>query len=146
MKLPIAIFFITVTAIGAPKPPPTPDPSTISRADLLKTVVHIQQLAQEQQLDLDNEKASELKIGKALADATIENGVLQKQIQAQTDKLNLTQDKLDKAEKSLWWYRLHWWGAWVMLGLGVAACVFFAILKVTGKLATTGAVVAAKIP
>lgn len=38
-------------------------------------------------------------------------------------------------EKSLSWYRWHWWGSWIALGLGVLACVIVAILKFTGKLA-----------
>jgi signal transduction protein with GAF and PtsI domain len=40
-----------------------------------------------------------------------------------------------KAENALHWYRWHWWGSWIALGLGVLACVVFALLKATGKLA-----------
>lgn len=114
---------------------------TPTRADLLKTVQHIQSLAKEQQAALDNEKALHAAVEKALINATNAIAVLQKQVQDQTNKLNSTQDKLDKASKALWWYRLHWWGAWVMLGLGILACGAFAFLKFTGRLA----VVASKI-
>lgn len=40
-----------------------------------------------------------------------------------------------KAEKSLSWYRWHWWGSWIALGLGIVACGVFAFLKFTGRLA-----------
>lgn len=40
-----------------------------------------------------------------------------------------------KAEESLSWYRWHWWGSWIALGLGVLACGLLAFLKFTGRLA-----------
>ncbi len=119
---------------------------TPSRSDLLKTVQHIQALAKEQQVSLDNEKSSHKAVETALINATNSISVLQKQVQAQTDKLNSTQDKLDKCAKALWWYRLRWWGAWVVFGLGVIACLGLAFLKFTGRLALAAAPIAAKIP
>jgi len=41
-----------------------------------------------------------------------------------------------KAEKSLSWYRWHWWGSWIVFGLGVLAVLILAFLKFTGKLVT----------
>ncbi len=122
----------TVTSYGAQ---PT-------RADLLKTLQHISALAKEQQQALDQEKAAHAAVGAALGKATRDNTSLQTQNNPLTDKLNSTQDKLDKCAKALWYYRLHWWGAWIMLGLGVLACLVFAFLKFTGRLA----VVASKVP
>lgn len=34
-----------------------------------------------------------------------------------------------KDENSLHWYRMHWWGSWIALGLGVLACIVFAAVK-----------------
>lgn len=150
MKAFLLIFLVPLIAFSAPTPTPEVTPSN---AALRATVVHMQQLAKDQEANLAKEKqghqAADTSLeatSKSLADATSANLVLQKQVQIQTDKLNSTQDKLTAADKKLLWYRLHWWGAWLMLGLGVAACIFFAILKVTGKLAVTGAVVASKVP
>ncbi len=117
-----------------------------TRADLLKTVQHIQALAKEQEQALDNEKSSHKAVETALINATNSISLLQKQVQAQTDKLNSTQDKLDKAAKALWWYRLHWWAGWMVFGLGIAACIIFAFLKFTGRLAIAAAPIVAKVP
>lgn len=46
-------------------------------------------------------------------------------------------------ETKLSWYRWHWWGSWIALGAGVLACLGFAFLKFTGRLAIIGAKVAA---
>lgn len=40
-----------------------------------------------------------------------------------------------KAENSLLWYRLRWWGSWAALGAGMVGCGIFALLKFTGRLA-----------
>lgn len=40
-----------------------------------------------------------------------------------------------KAEKSLSWYRWHWWGSWIALGAGILLSLIFAFLKFTGRLA-----------
>lgn len=153
MRMVFAMFILSAAvSLGAPKPTPTPD-QIPSRNALLQTIDHIQRIAREQQDNLELEKKEHLKADKALemvssslADATTANLKLQVDIKKQTDKLNETQDKLDKTAKALWWYRLHWWGAWVMLGLGVLACAVFAFLKFTGRLAIVGAAVASKIP
>jgi hypothetical protein len=44
-------------------------------------------------------------------------------------------DKRIAVEKKLSWYRWHWWGSWIVLGLGVLACGILAFLKFTGRLA-----------
>lgn len=47
--------------------------------------------------------------------------------------------------QKLAWYRLHWWGAWIALGTGLLAIAAFAFLKFTGRLAISGAAIAAKL-
>lgn len=116
----------TVTSYAAPKPP--------SRTELLQTLQHINQLAQDQQAALDQAKAAHAAVAAALGKATRDNVSLQAQVNAQTAKLNAVQDKLDKASKALWWYRLHWWGAWIALGLGILAWIVVIALKAAGKL------------
>lgn len=80
---------------------------------------------------------------------------LQSELERETKKGNkLANDyntlsaKLDKARiqhakdtKTVWWYRLHWWGSWIVFGLGVLVCIGFAILRYTGRIA----IVAAKV-
>jgi hypothetical protein len=156
----LIILFATATLLFA-TPSPTPIPFGISRAelskipkaDIEKTIqsrdqlhFELQQKFDDQQIHIVTQDKVLVQTAAALSNATVQNGILQKQVQDQTDKLNSTQDKLDKAAKALWWYRLHWWGAWVMLGLGILACGIFAFLKFTGRLSIIGAQVAAKIP
>ncbi len=129
-------FVLMVTGYG----------QTPTRADLLKTVQHIQALSRAQEAVLEQEKAQHNIVTNALASAVGSIGVLQEQVQKQTDKLNATQDKLDKTAKALWWYRLHWWGAWIVFGLGVVACILLAFLKFTGRLAIAAAPIVAKVP
>lgn len=71
---------------------------------------------------------------------------LDTQLQEQTKKANKLAAHSDKsdaalaaASKKLWWYRLHWWGAWIALTLGVLACGAFAFLKFTGRMAVASA-------
>jgi hypothetical protein len=119
---------------------------TPTRADLLKTVQHIQALAKEQQKALDEEKAQHNIVTNALASAVTSIARLQEEVQAQTDKLNSTQDKLDKTAKTLWWYRLHFFLGWIILATGILACLVVAFLKFTGRLAIAAAPVVAKVP
>lgn len=148
-----AIFILSAAvSLGAPKPTPTPD-QIPSRNALLQTIDHIQRIARDQQDNLELEKQQHLKADKALemvssslADATSANLKLQVDIKKQTDKLNETQDKLDKTAKALSWYRWHWYGSWIVFGIGVLVCLAFAFLKFTGRLAIVGAAVASKIP
>jgi hypothetical protein len=79
-------------------------------------------------------------------------------VEAHTAKLEVDVDKqeyYDKTEKlaaiatkqskNLAWYRLHWWGSWIALGLGVLACIIFAIVKWGAKWTAKAGVAAAKI-
>jgi chromosome segregation ATPase len=50
------------------------------------------------------------------------------------DAASQEREKRIKAESSLHWYRMHWWGAWIVFGLGILACIVLAVLKFTGKL------------
>jgi chromosome segregation ATPase len=52
-----------------------------------------------------------------------------------TDELNAAEVARAKDSKALLWYRLHWWAAWIVAGLGVVVCVVLAFLKATGRLA-----------
>ena len=142
------ILFLPVVAFAAPSPTPIPRATLYqpSKAELLQTVDHISALAKDAEAQLAKEKDAHLETANALTDSTKQLVTLQKQVQSQTDKLNSTQDKLDKAEKALSWYRWHWWGSWIVFGLGVIAVGFFAFLKVTGKLAVLGTTVASKVP
>lgn len=154
MKLSLLIWLTSFSLLFA-APSPTPfdvskvDLSKISKADIVKTIqsrdrlhLELQQKFDDQQIHIVTQDKVLVQTASALSNATVQIGVLQKQIQEQTDKLNSTQDKLTKAEKALWWYRLRWWGAWVVFGLGIVACGLLAFLKFTGRLAA----VAAKIP
>jgi len=56
------------------------------------------------------------------------------EVESATEERNKDQIKWAADSKALMWYRLHWWGAWIVAGLGVAACGFLAFLKFTGRL------------
>ena len=139
MKLSISILLISVTSVLSSAENPT-------RTELLQTVQHIERLSSQLQKDLDSEKNAHKQVEDALILGTKQNVTLQNQVNQVTDKLNSVQDQLDKAKKSLSWYRWHWWGSWVIFGLGIVACAIFAFLKFTGRLAIVGAAVAAKVP
>lgn len=38
-------------------------------------------------------------------------------------------DQWTEDKKKLWWYRLHFWGAWIALGSAIVAAVIWAFLK-----------------
>lgn len=87
-----------------------------------------------------------------LKEAETARGILkQAQQEYQNEALGLANDATNernlriKAEKALSWYRWHWWGSWIALGLGIVACGIFAFLKFTGRLAFTGAKIASKL-
>lgn len=141
MRFTLFLLMLPAIALAAPTPGPTP-----SRADLLATVDHIQRLAQDAEANLAKEKDLHLQTANALTVTSKQLVDLQTRVNDVTDKANEYSAKYSAAEKSLWWYRLHWWGAWIMLGLGVLACAIVAFLKFTGKLAVAGAAVAAKVP
>jgi hypothetical protein len=53
--------------------------------------------------------------------------------------------RLVDVEKKLWWYRLHWWGSWIALGIGVLGCVILALVKWGAKWTAKATVAAGKI-
>lgn len=117
-----------------------------SRADLLLTMDHIVSLVHETLADLQQEKGSHALTQKEL-DATKQADLKhQKEVETQTNKLNTLQDKYDAKSKKLLWYQFHYWGSWIIFGLGIAACIFLAVMKLTGRLAIAVAPIVAKIP
>lgn len=135
---------------------PTPAPFTISddeikklsKEEIAQTVKHqggiiseVKEENQELRNRLSETVASQnialVAAGGALNEITKLNG----EIRALADHDASVTEKLNKANKALWWYRLHWWGAWVMLGLGVAACFFFYGAKIMAKIGLKAAVI-----
>jgi len=147
MRLSLLVFvLIPSIAFAAPRhhatPTPTPSPppeAGPSRQDLLKTVDHIVVLSQDLQRNLENEKAAHEATEIELIKGTKENAELQKRIDTETRDFNTTKDKLASASKKLSWYRWHWWGSWIVFGLGIVAVGFLAFLKFTGRLAAVAA-------
>ena len=134
----IAMAILCASVDAKPRPTPTPTPiveTTPSREALFATVEHISQLAKDALKNLDAEKASHLATDKTLVKATDQIVDLQKKVDAITLKLNTTQDKLDATSKTLWWYRLHWYGSWIIFIIGVLVCLIFAWLKWAGPIA-----------
>lgn len=142
-----SIAFAAPRHHAAPKPAPSP-PSEAgpSRQDLLKTVDHIVVLSQDLQRNLENEKTAHEATEIELIKGTKANADLQRQIDGQTRDFNTLKDKYASQSKKLSWYRWHWWGSWIVFGLGILAVGFLAFLKFTGRLAVFGTAVAAKIP
>jgi chromosome segregation ATPase len=50
------------------------------------------------------------------------------------DEATAERDKRIADENKLHWYRVHWYGAWILLGGGIIACAIFALVK-TGIIA-----------
>lgn len=147
------ILFLALPCLVYPKPSryatpaPTPKPETgPTRDQLFQTVDHIVRLSQDLQKNLDAEKAAHENTDISLKKATKENFDLQRKIDKDTSDFNTLKDKYASQSKKLAWYRWHWWGSWIIFGLGILACGFFAFLKLTGRLAIFGTAVAAKIP
>lgn len=139
--------FIPAMLIAAPKSRPVPTPeATPGRAELLATLDHISSLAKDAIGSLNAEKAAHAATEAGLQKANAENADLQKKIDKETVDFNDLKDKYAAVTKKLSWYRWHWWGSWIVFGLGILAVGFLAFLKFTGKLAIFGASVAAKIP
>lgn len=45
------------------------------------------------------------------------------------DSASKERDQRITVEKKLSWYRWHFWLSWIVLGLGVVACIVFALIK-----------------
>lgn len=74
-----------------------------------------------------------------------DDGEYQGKAQLLADNATKENQSAVSAEKKLSWYRWHWFGSWIVLGLGVLACGVFAFLKFTGRLAFSGAQIASKL-
>jgi small-conductance mechanosensitive channel len=140
----------------APPPPQRAIPDEVieklSRSEIVATVKHLIELSQQQQRVIEQQKndlasATGAQTGafNAIASSLTEMTELQKQINGLAQHDASVTAKLNTAEKSLWWYRLHWWGAWIALALGVAACLFFYGAKLLAWIIAKSAPVAAKL-
>lgn len=153
-----AISFVSLFAsLAASSPTPFQisdgELQKISKADIIATVKHLIEINKTSLAVIDKQKTE-------LADATTSQTKalnantkslealtnLQKQITDLAEHDAAETARANKLDKAVWWYRLHWWGAWIMLGLGVVACGIFAFLKLTGRIAIFGSAVASKIP
>lgn len=112
----------------------------ISRGEIIATVKHLRELAKDQQAIIDDQKrhlsdaaVAQTNALKAQTQSMIQLTSLQNQIDTLAAHDKSVTDKLNAAMKTLWWYRLHWWGAWIMLGIGVLLCIVLAIAKFAGR-------------
>jgi hypothetical protein len=118
----------------------------ISRDDMVKTLKHVLAMYKDALAVIARQNGN---LANATGETTNALGMqnrslsnmndLQEQIQSLKKHDEEMTAKVNTLSKALWWYRLHWWGAWVMLGLGVLACIVVAFLKFTGRLAIAGA-------
>lgn len=94
---------------------------------------------------LDESSLAQAALEKDLVEATLAKAQVEKD---KTDYFAAAQKLADSAseervqrvsvEKKLSWYRWHWFGSWIVLGLGVLAIIVLAFLKFTGRLAIAG--------
>jgi len=110
--------------------------------ELRPLVVHLQADLRDAQADNVAVRSQLTVTLTELSDASQLNTVLQGKVDSQTLALNQADDqknaaltKLSAADKALAWYRWHWWGAWVALGLAIAAAALWSLLKLSGKVA-----------
>ncbi len=148
------IWFTSYTlSFGAPSPTPftisDAEIAKISKPEIIATVKHLiainkDLLATTQKQNIELAEAASAQTDALASQTNSLNALVNLQTQITTLAKHDASEtaRANKLDKAVWWYRLHWWGAWVMLGLGVAACLLFAFLKFTGRLA----VVAAKVP
>jgi hypothetical protein len=157
----LMLILFALTAQGAPTPPPSPIPYAISDEELAKlsikdiaaTAKHVVKLYGEEhqirlqlQDNLGNAMSSVSQAVSATTNGLVHVDTLQGGIDMLAAHDKKETDRANVLDKKVWWYRLHWWGAWIALGLGVIACGIFAFLKLTGRLAILGTAVASKIP
>jgi hypothetical protein len=158
----LCVVIFTVSASAAPTPKGQTgsvlfdvskvDLSKISDADMRKTLEHREQLFREQQANFDQQQQHIVDQDLALvraSDANAESILALASYAKQVGELaahdKKMTDALNACSKKLWWYRLHWWGAWIAFALGIVACIILAILKVTGRLSFAAAKVASKL-
>jgi hypothetical protein len=157
------LWLVPALAAAAPTPSPAPTPLTNFPSDaeikklpkeaILATLKH-----QEQIFEATKAENAELKAAQQETMASVNSALASSS--AALNKITDLSSQLGQVVahdakmtalandygKKLNWYRLHWWGAWIVFALGVIACIVLAILKVTGRLALLGSQVAAKIP
>lgn len=88
------------------------------------------------QEELDNAKQAQASLEKDLVEADAAKAEVEKDkeayfkaAQSLADSATAERDLRIKAEKALHWYRVRWWGAWIVLGAGVIACGIWTLLK-----------------
>jgi chromosome segregation ATPase len=50
-----------------------------------------------------------------------------------TETANATELAYADTSKKLMWYRAHWWGAWLVIAIGISGCVAFYVLKIAAR-------------
>lgn len=139
--------------------------SLLTKVDDLARIapVELQKPIEAIRLDVQELQTNDAALAEILVDAWKKNDAAEKHL-AETDarEVELEQkqkDYYDRAwkladtttalnarlvdvEKKLSWYRWHWWGSWIALGVGVIASGVVAFLKFTGRLAITASKVA----
>jgi hypothetical protein len=151
-KLPVGLTLLLLSFAPVLGQTPTPAPFTISDAEIKKisreqivaTLKHVLQLYRDALAIIERQKEN---LANATNSQTSALNATARSLSAITDLQNqiTTLAKHDKqmtndynaANKKLWWYRWHWWGAWLVFALGVIACGVLAFLKFTGRLAIT---------
>lgn len=139
---------VTASALSSPTPPPITDADIkkLSRTEIVATINHLG-------IIIADTKTENQKLQGLLQDAshsqsialTAAGGALSKlveltsKIQALGDHDKAMTDKVNALSKTLWWYRLRYWGAWIMLGLAVVAGIALFILFKSGRLAIAAA-------
>lgn len=133
----VAISAVMVTVVTA-QFPTDEEIKKLPKEAIIATIKHQGQI-------LEDTKAENTLLKGLLLDAvasqnialTATGGALSKLTELEAHDAKVTA-QLNKADTALNWYRLHWWGSWIMLGLGVLACLVVAFLKFTGRLAMAG--------
>lgn len=134
----LAISAVMVTVVTADQFPTDEEIKKLPKDAIIATIKHQGQI-------LEDTKAENAMLKGLLLDAvtsqnialTATGGALSKLTTLIDHDTKVTAD-LNKANTALNWYRWHWWGSWIALGLGVLACLVFAFLKFTGRLAIAG--------
>jgi hypothetical protein len=133
-----AISAVMVTVVTADQFPTDEEIKKLPKDAIIATIKHQGQI-------LADTKAENVMLKGLLLDAvtsqnialTAAGGALSKLTELVDHDAKVTA-QLNKSNAALNWYRLHWWGSWIMLGLGVLACLVVAFLKFTGRLAIAG--------
>jgi hypothetical protein len=155
----LVLILSALTAQAAPTPTSTPftisdeEVAKLNIKDIAATAKHVMTLYGEEhqirlqlQGNLGDAMSSVSQAVSATSNGLVHVDTLQHGIFLLAAHDKSETDRANKLDKAVWWYRLHWWGAWIMLGLGILMCLIFAFLKLTGRLAILGTAVASKIP